>query len=135
METPAHIFSQASDYNRDSDDYAADWEEYRRLRRKFFLIWLGYVPAMAAVAAVVQVLFHTFVPAFIAAFGYMIWWVAAGIEFAQFPCPRCGETFARKPGSWRWNWAFLAWKCQNCGLKKFARSNQNLAKEKNIAIP
>jgi hypothetical protein len=104
-------------------DYTEDWAEYRRLPRRFFYIWLGYVPAMFVVAEVVYFLFHTYVPAFVAAFAWMIWFFVAAAEVAQFSCPRCGECFCKGPGFWSINWWLLAQKCQNCGLKKFAQSD------------
>ncbi len=104
----------------DARDYSADWEEYRRLVLKFFLIWLGYVPATGAFALVVDFMFHTFVPAFIFALAWVIWFLAAACEMCQFQCPRCGENFGSKPGIWHVHWGPLARRCQSCGLRKFA---------------
>jgi hypothetical protein len=119
VEEPVSIFGGTNESVWNAGDYSADWAEYRRIRLKFFLIWLGYVPGVAVIALTVQFLFHTFVPAFFAAFAWGIWFLMAAAEIAQFPGPRCGEPFAHMPGSWKPNLWIFAWKCQNCGLKKF----------------
>lgn len=92
METPLRIFSQTTEYNRESDDYAADWEEYRRLRRKFFLILLGVAPAVAVAAVAGHFFFDTYALAFPAYAAYIVW-VTAEADWLQFICPRCGEIF------------------------------------------
>jgi hypothetical protein len=104
--------------------YADDWKEYRRVRKKFVLVWLGFVPAVGAFALTVNLLFHTFIPAFIFGVAWMIWFVAASVEFGQFACPSCGKIFCRKEGLFRLNWGLIARKCQNCGLRKFAQSRE-----------
>jgi predicted RNA-binding Zn-ribbon protein involved in translation (DUF1610 family) len=111
-----------SDLNPTSD-YSANWNEYRQLQRRFFLIWLGYVPGVGAFAIIVNFLFHTFVPAFIFAVAWMLWFISAAAEWAQFPCPRCGKTFSHREGIFNPHWGPFAWKCMNCGLKKYANSD------------
>src|ERR1039458_9636493 len=118
MEDSVQVFSGMPESVQSATDYTADWEEYRCLRRRFFLVWLGYVPATSSFAFLVNFLFHTFVPAFIFAFVWMIWFLAASIELAQFECPRCGNCFGSKPGIWHMHWGPLARRCQNCGLRK-----------------
>jgi hypothetical protein len=120
MEDSVQIFSGLPESARNATDYTADWVEYRRLVRRFFLIWLGYVPAVGGFALVINFLFHTFVPAFIFALAWAVWFWAAALEIGQFPCPRCSEYFASKPGLWHIKWWIFARKCQNCGLRKFA---------------
>lgn len=80
-------------------EYTEEWQEYRRLRRKMFLIWLSYVPAVGAIAGISNTLLHTYVPAMIAAFLWGIWFIMACAEFSGFSCPRCGAVFAGE-GMW-----------------------------------
>lgn len=108
-----------------SEDYAADWDNYRRLRRKFYLIWIGFVPALTAFTLIVARLFHTLIPSLIGAFAWIFWFLATDVEVRQFPCPRCGQAFARKYRSGRPNLWLFARECQNCGLKKYARFARN----------
>jgi hypothetical protein len=123
MAGPSHLFAESEVSTVGACDYAEDWKEYRRLRRKFSLVWLGYVPGVGLFAMVVDFLFHTYVPAFIFAFAWGIWFLAAASELAGFQCPRCGENFGSKRGFWHIRWGPLARKCQNCGLRKFAQSS------------
>jgi hypothetical protein len=100
-------------------DYTEEWQEYRRLRRKMFVVWLSYVPAVGAIAVVSNALLHTSVPTTIAAFIWMIWFIMACSEFSGFSCPRCGAAFAGE-GMWHVKYWIFARKCQNCGLKKYS---------------
>ena len=100
-------------------DYTEEWQEYRRLRRKMFLVWLSYVPAVGAIALISNALLHTAVPPTIAAFIWMIWFIMACGEFSGFSCPRCGAAFACK-GMWHVRYGIFARKCQSCGLKKYS---------------
>jgi hypothetical protein len=102
------------------NEYAKDWEEYRRLRRNIFLIWLLYIPAVGAFGLIVDYLFKTFAPAFILALAWGLWFIIANFSFAQFSCPRCGQYFAGGPGKWRVPLWIFTRKCRYCGLKKFA---------------
>jgi predicted RNA-binding Zn-ribbon protein involved in translation (DUF1610 family) len=104
----------------DSDEYAFGWNEYRRLRRNVLLVWLGYVPVVGCFAMVCQWLFHSFVPAFIGAGAYMLWFLLVTAQYGQFSCPRCGESFAVK-GMLRLG--PLARKCMHCGLRKWQCTN------------
>lgn len=124
MDGALHILDVPAVPTEGPKDFTVDWEEYRRLRKKFFLIWLGYVPGVGLFASAVDFVFHTYVPAFIFAFAWMIWFLAAAYELAGFPCPRCGECFGSKPGFWHFHLGPLARKCQNCGLRKFAQSSE-----------
>ena len=100
-------------------DYTEEWQEYRRLRRKMFLIWLSYVPAVGAIAAISFTLLHTYLPAMIAAPIYAIWFIMACVEFSGFSCPQCGAIFAGK-GKRQVNLWIFAWKCRSCGLRKYS---------------
>jgi hypothetical protein len=85
--------------------YAEGWKTYRRYRRDFWLVWIGYIPVVGAIAFVSQWLFHSFVPAMVAAAFWMLLFLFVGIRYQTFPCPRCGESFSAK---WWYNLGFLA---------------------------
>jgi predicted RNA-binding Zn-ribbon protein involved in translation (DUF1610 family) len=123
MGGPFHLIAESGISAVGPSDYAEDWKEYRRLRRKFLLIWLGFVPAVGTFAFTVNLLLRTFVPGFIFAVAWMIWFATASVEIGQFACPRCGKVFCRKERLLSVNWGLVARKCQNCGLRKFSQSS------------
>jgi hypothetical protein len=98
--------------------YEEDWTQYRRDRRDFWIVFVGYVPSMSLAAVVSEWLFHSYTLAFILAAAYMLLVIVAGIRVSGFYCPRCSETFA---GTSLYNLGFLARKCQHCGLRKFSQ--------------
>jgi predicted RNA-binding Zn-ribbon protein involved in translation (DUF1610 family) len=104
-------------------NYTDSWNEYKQLRRKFFLVWLGYTPACAIFASITNFLFHTFTVAFVFALAWMVWFLMAGMEIAQFSCPRCGEFYFRKNSRWSRTANMLRRRCGYCGLKKFAKND------------
>lgn len=97
--------------------YTEGWNEYRRYRRDLLLVFAGWIPFGACVAELSNSLLHSYTPAFIAAFGYMLLFVSIGIRYQLFRCPRCGEWFA---GTWLYSLSFLARRCVHCGLPKFS---------------
>ena len=107
------------------EDYSEDWREFRRLRRNLSLVWAFYTPALVILALVSYRLFRSYIPAFVAAVGWMLWFAIANAKFAQFSCPRCGKYFAGGPGLWELKMWLFARKCQHCGLEKFAGSNDD----------
>jgi hypothetical protein len=96
--------------------YEEDWKQYRRYRREFWIVFVGYVPAMFVAAILSNWLFHSFKLAFVLALAYMLLFITAGIRVSGFYCSRCANWFA---GKWWYNLGFLARKCQHCGLRKF----------------
>jgi hypothetical protein len=100
-------------------DYTAAWQAYRRLRRKMFLVWLFFVPAVGAIATIGIALIDTFVPAMVIAVIWCFWLLLACGEFSAFSCPRCGAIFAGE-GMWHIKYWIFARKCVNCDLKKYS---------------
>jgi hypothetical protein len=89
------------------------WREYRRRRNLSLFAFLGYVPIIAVLAIVCDRLFGSATPAFIAAFGWMVFAVIAGNWFIRFRCPRCGLPFFAK---W-WGYNTMVRKCLHCKLR------------------
>jgi len=97
--------------------YAEGWIEYRRYRRDLLVVWLGGFLVAAAIATLSHWLFHTLLPGEIAAVGWALLFLVAGIRYQTFRCPRCGEIFS---ATWWYQLSILARKCVHCGLAKFS---------------
>jgi hypothetical protein len=69
--------------------YEEDWKQYRKYRREFWIVFVGYVPVMSVVAILSNWLFHSFMPAFVLTAAYMLLFIVAGIRVNSFYCPRC----------------------------------------------
>ena len=82
-----------------------DWKQYRRYRRNFWIVFVGYVPVISVAAILSSWLFHSFKFAFVLALAYMLLFIIAGIRVSSFYCPRCANWFA---GKWWYNLGFLA---------------------------
>jgi hypothetical protein len=96
--------------------YQLEWQEYRRRRNQFFLVFASYVPVCSAVAFVSMKLFHTFTPGFVVACFWMGLFVLTGCRVQLWPCPRCGKWFSST--GW-YTYGLFARKCVHCGLRKF----------------
>ena len=92
------------------------WRDYRKRRNLVLFAFLGYVPAVFVVGLVTVRWFHTTIPVFVAAFGWMAFYAVAGNLFVRFPCPRCGKWFFAK---W-WFHNTFARRCVHCGLPKYS---------------
>jgi hypothetical protein len=97
-------------------DYRAAWQEYRRLKKRCLMLFLGYVPAAFSVALISFRLFHSTAPGFVAAGAWMIWWFCECTRLNLWRCPRCGKWFSAK---WWYNKGLLARRCVHCGLPKY----------------
>src|SRR5689334_811763 len=92
------------------------WDEYRKKRNLAWFALLGYVPICFTVGVLSSHLFSTFIPAFVAAIGWMVFIIITGNLAVRFPCPRCGKWFFAK---W-WYHNTFARRCVYCGLPKYA---------------
>jgi hypothetical protein len=97
-------------------NFDKEWGEYRKRRNLLLFAFLGYVPIVSAFAFLSFKFFHTDVPAFVFAFGWMAFFLVAGIHLNCWPCPRCGKWFAAK---W-WYRNPFARRCVHCGLRKYS---------------
>jgi hypothetical protein len=114
----AHFGSGGLDYAEVvSQEYQESWQEYRKLRNRFFIILLSFPPGAMFIAYVFSWAFHTLIPGFVAAFVWIAAFLVTGIRLQLWPCPRCGEWFSATSS---YNKSFLARKCVHCGLPKFA---------------
>ena len=98
-------------------DYQREWQQYKRRRNQFWLVFASYIPVCLAVTLVSIKLFRTLTPAFVVAFFWMGLFAFTGIRAQMCRCPRCGKWFAAK---WWYNLGFLARRCVHCGLPKYS---------------
>lgn len=96
--------------------YEAAWQQYRVYSARYWLLFLGYVPAVFFFGWLLSFVFNDNLAHGIAAFGWMGLWIIAGQGYVGFRCPRCGNKFFARPG---FHNAFSG-KCLNCGLRKYA---------------
>jgi hypothetical protein len=106
----------ASHLHQPMSDYQREWQQYKRLRNQFLLVFAGYVPVCFTVAAVSIKSFHTFTPGFFVAFFWMVLFLFTGFRAQMWRCPRCGKWFS---ATWWYNLGFLARRCVHCGLRKY----------------
>lgn len=107
--------------------YATAWRSYRCWSRAFWLVFFGYLPAVASL--VDRVVRRTYGDAantttLFIALAWMIAFAVIGYQKTNFSCPRCGEMFFRawdgRP--WRKDWHSnpFARSCRHCGLRKWS---------------
>jgi len=92
------------------------WDDYRRRRNLAWFAFLGYVPVVFVIAQLSVRIFGTFIPAFVVAIVWMVFFGIAGNLALRFPCPSCGKPFFAK---W-WYYHGAARRCVHCGLPKYA---------------
>ena len=95
---------------------ADPWQEYRKRRKLALFAFLGYMPVVFVIALVSIRLFHTTIPAFVAALSWMVFYAVASMRCSSFRCPRCQKWFFAK---W-WYHNGFARRCVHCGLPKYA---------------
>jgi hypothetical protein len=90
------------------------WREYRRRRNLSLFAFLGFVPVAFLLVQASVWLFGTATPAFILAFGWMLFAAIAGNWFIRFKCPRCGNPFFADSKWWAYN--TMVRRCLHCKL-------------------
>jgi hypothetical protein len=91
------------------------WENYKLRRRRFFLVWLGYIPGVLVVGHGFGALFEIAPPYAPIAAIWMAPFAVTGWQLSYFRCPACGESFFRS----RLMYNPFACKCVHCGLPKW----------------
>ena len=106
-------------------DYTADWRDYRRRRRIFWILFLGFIPGVFILFMVVVVLLSLVSDIkpeyffFWIAGLWMLMLIIAGFQFWWFYCPRCHKKFFAT----FWYRNPLTKKCLHCGLPKWANTD------------
>ena len=101
-------------------DYAAAWQQYRKLRRMYLFLLLSFVPIFLLAAWLSRFL-NSLIPATIVLGAFAVSLVALGGQIRFWPCPRCHYSFR---GWWPW----LPRKCHNCKLPRWATSDASTNK-------
>jgi hypothetical protein len=106
--------------------YAVAWCSYRWWSRTFWIVFLGYLPAIALIDRVVRRA-HGDVANTATLFVALAWMAAfavVGYHKTNFSCPRWGEMFFRAwdDRPWRKTWRSnpFARSCRHCGLPKWS---------------
>ena len=73
----------------------SSWQNYKRRRFSFLVIWLTYVPGVFVLGYPLSRLFHSGIPIYILAGAWMVAFIASANYMELFPCPRCqhGRSF------------------------------------------
>jgi hypothetical protein len=101
--------------NKNKMAYEAEWRDYRKRRRLFWIVWLTYIPGVIAIALPLQYLFASETPIYFVALGWMAAFFLSGWRLGSWPCPRCGKWFFAK---W-WYGNLFARRCVHCKLPKW----------------
>ena len=101
------------------------WDDYRRRRRWFFLVFLTYMPGVWAVATGLGSLFPVnpdFTWALLAWCGWSLAFLVSFLHWCQFPCPACKKMFFIRdepldysPGKG----GYFGRRCHHCGHPKW----------------
>jgi hypothetical protein len=96
----------------DRERYAEALGDIRHRRRLGWILFLGYIPAVAVLGPLVRSIAHPSNPDLIVAISWMALLAVAGLRVDWAPCPRCGKRF-HATAFWHNPWAR---RCLHCGL-------------------
>jgi predicted transporter len=99
------------------NDYQNEWLVYKKLRTRFFFMWLAYVPVCITALIISVLIFGKgsvvgIWTTVIVAFVWVFLFIRLAKRLGKWKCPRCRERFH----SW-WKGTFTA-RCANCGLPR-----------------
>jgi ferric-dicitrate binding protein FerR (iron transport regulator) len=107
----------------DEGQHAEAWRRYRRLSRAFWILFLFFLPGLAAIDRALRSLRGRQTVILVIALAWMLAFAVIGYLKWNLRCPRCGElffhTFDDRP--WRRGWVHnpFARRCLHCGLPKW----------------
>jgi hypothetical protein len=105
--------------NTSTQSQTSSWQNYRRRRFWFFVIWLTYVPGVFVLGYPLSRLLDSGIPVYILAGAWIVAFIASANYMELFPCPKCRRAFFRT--SWFHN--PLARRCVHCGFPKWSDSS------------
>lgn len=98
--------------------YQEQWDEYKKRRRIFILVWLLYLPVAGGIALFFKKMFGSEELILPVVFAWMVFFLIAGLRMTFWKCPKCGNSFFFKFSEIN----IFPQKCVHCGLKKWALS-------------
>jgi predicted RNA-binding Zn-ribbon protein involved in translation (DUF1610 family) len=111
----------------DEGPYTPAWRAYRRWSRAFWLLFLGFLPAVDGIYRLARMAGSDGSWIGLVALAWMLAFAVAGYHHTNFDCPRCGEPFFYRFDAriWRRSWQHnpFARHCMHCGLPKWAASD------------
>src|SRR4051812_9740050 len=81
--------------NTSTQSQTFSWQNYRRRRFWFFVIWVTYVPGVFVLGYPLSRLFDSGVPIYILAGAWMVAFIRSANYMELFPCPKCHRAFFR----------------------------------------
>ncbi|MDD5492036.1 MAG: hypothetical protein PHV60_05075 [bacterium] len=99
--------------------YEHQWQEYKKRRNLFWIIWLTYLPGVLIIGYPLGKFFRSETPFIILAVVWMVFFIIAGTRFSYWKCPRCGNSYFAK---WWYANQFVR-KCVHCKLPKWANED------------
>jgi|SRR6185369_8411604 len=102
--------------NRSTSIQGSLWQDYRRRRLRFLVVWLTYVPGVLIVGYPLTRAFGSDIPIYLVAGAWMLAFVFSAGHMESFSCPRCHRAFFC--ASWFHN--PLARRCVHCGFPKWS---------------
>jgi predicted RNA-binding Zn-ribbon protein involved in translation (DUF1610 family) len=108
----------------DADRHAEAWGRYRRASRGFWILFVFFLPVMAATdRAFASLGYRREAVVFVIAPAWMLAFAVIGYRTWNFRCPQCGELFFHRfddrPGRQGWIHNPFARRCPHCGLPKW----------------
>jgi hypothetical protein len=94
----------------------SSWDNYRKRRRLFLIALLGFFPFALLVMFPLSYVCQSDTLGYRAGLAYLVFYGIASLQFAFFPCPKCGKSFFVK---WWYN-NFFTRQCVHCGFPKWA---------------
>ena len=107
----------------DEFPYQKQWQDYKRRRVTFWLVFVSYIPFMFLFVGVLgNLIKNSSFSGDIGFIGFIFFgfvWTICGLRLQYWKCPRCGKAFHTK---WWWNNIFSS-KCLHCKLPKYEGSS------------
>lgn len=105
-----------------NENYEAAWEEYRRKRMLYWIVWAAFIPVILFANSFPAMPLPKSIDARLVFF--VLWgivWIIAGNNIRLWRCPRCHNHFHR---IWLGlGGTVLTQRCVHCGLRKFATTD------------
>src|SRR5207245_10358612 len=103
-------------------DYQREWQQYKRRRNQFWLVFASYIRVCLAVTLVSIKLFRTLTPAFFVAFACIGLFTFTGVAAKMYRRPPRGKCIA---ASWSYDHGLPRTPCRPSGSRTFLDCGTN----------